>query len=77
MASSLISEVVYLGQSPELEPDDARKASFYTPPVFMRIYRTLFHWIIYDVDSNRILIANLGNADEKPHLYRREEGSPE
>jgi len=71
IVSKLIDDCAELTDNPHLTPGDPRKAPFFAPPVFMRIFRDTFHWIIYYVENDIVLIANIGMNGEEPHLYRK------
>jgi hypothetical protein len=74
VCSKLIDDVVWLRGNPHLTPDDPRKRPFLAPPVVIREYRDEFHWVLYYLENNELIIANIGDISEEPHIRRRPTG---
>ncbi len=68
--SKLINDIVWLADTHYLAPDDPAIVPFDMPPLVGKLYRDLFHWIIFTVQEDVITIANIGRLSEKPHLWR-------
>ena len=67
---TLLDNVQWLESNPHLTPDDKRKRPFDVPPVVLRLYRDDTHWIVYYIEHGTLIIANIGDAAETPHLWR-------
>ena len=68
--SKLINDVVWLADNPVLLPDDETIVPFDMPPAVGKMFRDDFHWIIFYVEGDSIVIANIGEVSESPHLWR-------
>ena len=68
--SKLINDIVWLNDNHHLNPDDPSLTPFLAPPLVMRQFRDDFHWIIFYLDGDDLIVANIGSLSEAPHLYR-------
>lgn len=72
--SKLVNDAVWLNDHPYFEPDDASKRPFLAAPVIIRQFQDGFHWILYYIDGDSLIIANIGLRSEPPHLRRPPDG---
>ena len=63
--SKLIGDAVWLGNNPDHETE-----TFLAAPVVLQLYRDEAHWIIYFFEADSMAIANIGDARERPHIWR-------
>ena len=63
--SKLIDDIVLLGNNQIYETE-----SFLAAPAVFKLYRDDVHWIIYYFESDSMAIPNVGDARERPHLWR-------
>ena len=77
VSSKLIDDCAYLAIDPRLAPDDPSKTLFYAPPVFYHLFQDDFHWIIYEIGDEHLLIVNIGTQEEAPHLWRNSHTPPQ
>ena len=68
----IIDRLLWLDQNPHLTPDDPRKRPFEAPPVVLRIFQEGKYWAIYYLQNNELMVANVGDHLEYPHLWRRD-----
>jgi len=57
-----------------MSPCQVYNPPFFTPPVFMRLFQNDTHWIVFDItdDLEQMIVANIGEQSETPHLWRPE-----
>ena len=63
--SKLIDDAVWLGDNPNHGTE-----SILAAPVVLQLYRDEAHWIIYYFEADSMAIANIGEARERPHVWR-------
>ena len=68
--SKLINDVVWLSENPYLRPDEPSIKPFLAAPVVIRHFQDDFQWILFYLESDTLIIANIGTISEPPHLYR-------
>lgn len=68
--SDLINLSVWLAQHPYFSPDDPRKKPFLASPVVLRLYQDDDYWVVYYLNQDGLIIANIGNASEVPSVWR-------
>ena len=62
--SKLISDVVWLRDYHDTVPD--LEDSLFR----FKVYRDLFQWILFLIDADHMLVANIGVLAEEPHFWR-------
>lgn len=62
--SKLINDVVWLRDNYDTVPD--LQDSLFR----FKVYRDLFQWILFVIDANHMLVANIGVNGEEPHFWR-------
>ena len=68
--SKLINDVVRLSDNPYLRPDEPSISPFLAAPVVIRHFEDDFHWMLFYLENDTLILANIGNISEPPHLYR-------
>lgn len=68
----IIDQLRWLERNPHLTPDDPRKRPFSASPVVLRIFEEGKYWAIYYLQENDLMVANVGDHLEYPHLWRRD-----
>jgi hypothetical protein len=68
--SKLINDVLYLRDNHHLSPDDPSITPFLMAPTVGKLFRDAFHWIIFSIDGELLMVANIGLSSETPHLWR-------
>ena len=67
----IIDVLVWLDHNPRLTPDDERKRPFDAPPAVLRILQDSGYWVIsYLLANGELMVANIGDSSETPHLRR-------
>ena len=64
--SKLINDVVFLRDHPAQEAI----VRYLTAPVVVDLFQETFHWILFYVEAGTMMVANIGDSSEEPHLWR-------
>ena len=66
----LVDEAVGLRDRMAERPDSPDIHIFLMPPAVGRLYIESCHWIVFYIDLERLMVANIGGEDEAPFLWR-------
>jgi hypothetical protein len=69
--TKIINDVAWIKDNPHLRPDNPTIRPFLAPPSVMRLFQDDFHWILFYLDADNLMEANIGDIAELPHLFRR------
>ena len=64
--SKLINDVVWLRDN----SDDPSLEEYLAAPVVIKLYRNSFHWVLFYIQTDFMVVGNIGGSDEEPHLWR-------
>jgi len=68
--SKLVDDIVELANDPYLSPDDPSKRPFLAPPAVMTKWQDDLHWVIYYVQRDDLMVANIGDRGERQSPVR-------
>ncbi len=72
----LISDIAWIWQFPEIEPDQPYKTYFNADVLVARIFKDDSQWIIYYFEAETMIVANIGTILEPPRLFRENKKRP-
>ena len=64
--SKLINDVVWLRD----HHAQLTLERYLAAPVVIDLFRDSYHWILFYVEAGTMMVANIGDSGEDPHLWR-------